>query len=40
MSFYRFRRRVQSVITSPGVVLVSGIGSMVLIGIAPVVCAG
>ena len=40
MSVYRLRRRLTMVVTSPGMVLVAGIGSMVLIGIAPVVCAG
>lgn len=39
MSFYRVRRRLNMVVTSPGVVLIASVGSLIMIGISPVVCA-
>lgn len=40
MSFYRFRRRLAMVVASPGIVLIASVGSLIMIGISPVVCAG
>lgn len=40
MSFYRFRRRMTMVVTSPGIILIASAGSLIIIGISPVVCAG
>lgn len=39
MSAYRFRRRLNMVVTSPGVVSLAALLSLIMIGISPVVCA-